>query len=76
MDACKEYYYNRIKKNGRLMAIVPEEYRTLDMYMLAIENKLLLRYVPEQYKTLELCKLAVKINIGNVFEYIPEQHHT
>jgi hypothetical protein len=76
MDTCKDYYYNRIKKNGRLMVIVPEEYRTFELYMLAIENKLLLRHVPEQYKTLELCKLAVKINIGRVFDYIPEQHHT
>ena len=43
MTESKEYYYNLIKKNGKRIVDVPDEYRTLELYMLAIKNKLLLK---------------------------------
>ena len=46
MTDCKKYYYDLIKKNGKIMVDVPEEYRSLELYMVAIENKLLLKHVP------------------------------
>ena len=55
------------------MVDVPEKYRSLELYMLAVENRLVLKHVPEQYKTLELCMLAIKKNIGNVLKHVPEK---
>lgn len=57
---------------------IPEEYRTLDLCLLALSThpSTALKYIPDKLKTQEMCQIAFLANPKSNFKYIPDKFKT
>ena len=65
-------YYDLVVGSGQNLRDVPNEFKTLDMCLIAIKkNGLALEHVPVEFLTETVCKLAVKQN-PMALEFVPD----
>ena len=72
MDLKYNDYYDLVEENGINLKDVPNEFKTLNLCLMAIKaNGLALEYIPIQFQTETICKLAVKQN-PMALEFVPD----
>ena len=72
MDLKYNDYYDLVMENGLNLKDVPNEFKTLNICLIAIKgNGLALEFVPIQFQTETICKLAVKQN-PMALEFVPD----
>ena len=71
-DICK----NIIQKHGAFLYSIPKEFKTLEIYEIAIANNgSSLQHISEECRTQGLCELAVKQN-GLALYHVPDKYKT